>query len=459
MKEQDFFKQLHKELDAAPALKSEVLNAPISSVASDLSVSSVSSSLSGAASVSSANEPNKTVSSFKPREKRNRRRGKAAAFVSVAAAVALVSASAFALFQGGGEEIYRYAYIDINPSVAFVLDKNCKVEKVLSCNADADALLSDSAFVKDMVGTKFEKAAVMIAERAAQNGYFEFGEAGDPDNYNEIDVLMQGNVSLPETTLKSVKEGLVEYFCSSGLYVYVNMTETARETSEAKATVQAFRNRAQGYIDWLRETGEDAKLDGAIEECIFDYASDLLSDSLKKYDLIAEIDDLNEQIESDPDNIFSLGYWTVNRELNENVRELCVQTEKKLNLLNALFDVGKDLLSYKAAAAAVKATAGLADVEALRALAKDGLTAEEFKNGEVFSAGYFSFVSNEVFKSVLTGLIDGGKAAEFAEQIGSLVCERAEELVNRYSSILSSPVDVVDEGEYAAFLKRIGKEN
>lgn len=444
MKERDFFKQLHKELDFAPALKNEVLNEPISS----------------SSEISAIKEPNSTISLPEPREKQKRRRGKtAAAFVSVAAAAALVSVSAYALFQGGGEEIYRYSYIDINPSVAFVLDKNCKVEKVLACNADGDVLLADNALVKDMVGAKFETAAVMIAERAAQNGYFEFGEAGDPDNFNEIDVSVQGNVSLPENTLKSVKEGLVEYFCSSGLYVYVNMTEIERETSEAKATVQAFKNRAQGYMNWLKEAGEEAALDGAIEECIFDYASDLLSDSLKKYDLIAEIDDLNERIESDPDNIFSLGYWTINRDLNENVRELCAQTEKRLDLLNALFGVGKDLFSYKAAAAAVKATAGLADVEALRELAENGLTAEEFESGAVFSAGYFSFVSNEVFKNVLTGLIDGVKAAEFAEQIGALVRERAEELVVRYSAILSSPFDVVDEGEYAEFLKRIGKEN
>ena len=64
-------------------------------------------------------------------------------------------------------------YVDINPSVAVLLDETGNVTNVLSMGTDGDVLLTDEAFLDGLVGVKATDAAVKIAERAARCGYMD----------------------------------------------------------------------------------------------------------------------------------------------------------------------------------------------------------------------------------------------------------------------------------------------
>lgn len=453
MKSSDFFRQLHRELeDAAPPMSDALKNEPIRTA-----------------------PPEGEAETPAPPEKRVRapKRRRLIATLSAAAAVFVACVVGITASLSGAPSLpaqtYAYMYMDINPSVALTLDENYNVRRVLSRNADGDTIAGDKAFVASLVGLNAKDAAVKVAERAAKSGYISLRDEGSDGLYNEISVTIKSDGEAAESTVSEIKEGLVEYFCDKGVYVYVNAS--AETDPDAKAQTEALEARPDAYFEWLAESGDLAELETLTEETIYDYAADLLKDALHKYDLFGEIETLNEQIKADSDNTFRLGYWLIGDELRENdeeIRDLSLRMSRCLEELFLLYGTDcrersvDSLARYTAAHAAYVASTGAADVGELRALSEAGLSAETFggiKNLSV-RVNYFYFVTNDVLNSVAGELWNVGSSPtleKLTKDIGTLVEDRTKALTERYSALFSLERERIDEGAYEEFLKRIGK--
>ena len=442
MKETDFFKKLNQELRDIPLPMSDKLkNEPIKT--------------------QSAQTENQSVRFF-------RRKRFIAALSAAAAVVVACSIGIFAALTKTPAPLpplYACMYIDINPSIAITLDENYKVKKAVSRNRDADTMTSDKAFISSLVGTNAENAAVKIADRAAKSGYIPLYEKGNEKQYNQVTVTVKSNCDVPEEKMGTIRESLVEYFCENGIYVYVNaVSETDTETEKLSEAIEAC---PETYFELIAKDKNKDELQKLTEESVYAYASELLDDALRKYDLFKEIRALNEQIKSDPDNVFMLGYWLVNENLNENIRAISYTLSFKLEELYIFYGTdcrerNKDsLIRFTAAYTAYNTAIGLADIDELRNLAENGLSDETFGGLENLSVrvNYFCFVSNDVLNDIATEIWNGTVAAAetLLNDLISLTRDKARALTEKYTALFDLERERIEPNDYAEFLERIGK--
>lgn len=435
MKKKDFLEELGKELDSAsPEMSDSLRKYPIS--------------------VQARPTPEKSAA----KSVRRRRKGLFAAVACTAAAVC-ACAVLLPLFAQTGAPAVSCLYIDINPSLALTLDENNKVRKAVSRNTDGDVLAADEAFASSLVGMDASDAAVAVAEQAAKNGYFELFNEGSETDYNEISVTLKSTADTKEE-LSGIRNSLVGYFCEEGIYVYVNAEGVTDDS--AKSERDALEERPASYTEWVGSQSDEA-LTMLTEQTAYDYASDLLEDALFKYDLFAEIDELDRQIQEDPDNPLGLSYWLVNRELNDNVRTLSAQMQKKLEALYLLYGIDgrSSLLAYTAARTAYTASVALADVDALRALSEAGINDETF--GGLQNLGvrvnYFCFVSNDLLSDLAAEIWNTASVVVegLLDDLEALITDRAQTLSRRFSGLFELPRETIGEADYLSFLGRIGK--
>lgn len=449
MKKRDFFRQLEQDLDAAaPAMSDRLKEQPIRT----------------ARTPAQAKENSAKTSSPLPAAKTPVRRfpRRFTAIAACAAAVVLCAFAAVPLFKAffPAGETAACLYIDINPSLALTLDENYKVRKAVSRNADGDTLTENDEFSESLIGLSAADAAVKVAEQAARSGYFDFFDKGNETEYNEMSVTLKSSEG-SETALSGIRDSLVDYFCDEGIYVYVNAAEES--DPDAGETRKALESRPASYVEWVADTQSAEEMTLLTEETAYRYASDLLKDALRKYDLFRSIDDLNARIREDPDNPLGLSYWTINRDLNDNVRTLCAETERQLEALYLLYGVDgrSSYLAYSAAKTAYDASVLLADVDALRELDKAGINAQTFGGIGNLSVrvNYFYFVSNDILYDLVTDIWNGAVATveELLSDLGSLIADRAETLLERYSAVFALPRESIGATEYDDFLQRIGK--
>ena len=100
--------------------------------------------------------------------------------------------------------------------------------------------------------------------------------------------------------------------------------------------VKDYEARPAAWYSLAAAEADFEELKTLAENAVYDYAAYLLTDALAKYDLLGAIGDLNAQIEADPDNkggaLFG-NYWTVDENLNGNVRVLCDKMKPLLEKL------------------------------------------------------------------------------------------------------------------------------
>jgi len=469
MKKRDFFEQLEAELNSLPALREDVLAAPFGEVVSEKKPLAF--ELIENAPRDDRTEKTEKTERTEREERRAERRERSVfsrkktgwmATGAVAAAALIVCVAALAPHSGNGGTgggaspiTYTYAEISINPSVTLVLDENMKVKKVLSMNADGDTLIAESAFVSTLVGANLQTAAIKLAESAAQNGFFDFEKTGEGADYNEISLTVTTNGET-DGVLEETKSGLIEYFCEKGLYVYVNTGAIKAAENELKNTVNEYMVRTEQFIESVQS--DVAAFENTIKAQFFEYAQDLLEDSIKKHELFAKAEATNAAIKADEGNFFGLDYWLVNPELNENVAVLCDQMDGCLQELNALFGIESSLESYVSAQLAHSMIVEMVDIEAMYALKDQGVSEKLFKQDKALLNGYLTFVADELFSDLFTAFLEGTDSiTAFAETLQGFVNGRAQVLKEYYTARLSAVSDGVDEAEYAAFLERIGK--
>ena len=177
--------------------------------------------------------------------------------------------------------------------------------------------------------------------------------------------------------------------------------------------------------------------------------------------------------EGDPDNkggaLFG-NYWTVDENLNGNVRALCDKMKPLLEKLYFLYGIDcrergglQGAVSYQKyiAVSAYRATISDDALEALRALDKAGINDSTFGGIEnlPLRVEYYKLISNKLFSDVAANILDGlsTTAEKLTEDISALIDSRAKELYEKYSALFALPRPTVTESDYAEFLERIGK--
>ena len=471
MKQSDFFEKLNRELEnAVPPMSERLKDEPICTHKDEsVRTQAEAGSAERAKKVPVSAGTNPSPAGGNRKRKRARLWG---AIGAVAAAVLIVCSTVLgALSTRPVSPRYACMYIDINPSLALTLDENYRVKKAVSRNADADTFLNDETFAASLVGVSAEEAALLVAERAAQTGYIRLEDTGSEDAYNQMNVTLLASAEAPAEQAQAIEADLTEYFREKGLYVYVKAE--AQADAETESLVKDYEARPAAWYSLAAAEADFEELKTLAENAVYDYAAYLLTDALAKYDLLGAIGDLNAQIEADPDNkggaLFG-NYWTVDENLNGNVRALCDKMKPLLEKLYLLYGIDcrergglQGAVSYQKymAVSAYRATISDDALEALRALDKAGINDSTFGGIEnlPLRVEYYKLISNKLFSDLAANILDGlsTTAEKLMEDVSALIDSRAQELYEKYSALFALPRPAVTESDYAEFLERIGK--
>ena len=455
MKEFDFLKELNKELDGVSLPMSEKLkNEPIKA--------------NGAESVS-VPQTSKTVSE---RATKKRSRWIAIAASGVAAVLVCSVAAVAAMGKGGasGGEL-GCMYLDINPSVAVLYGADGRVEKVVSRNEDGDALLADEAFLKTLKGKKLDEAAVELSKRAAQTGYLDFVGQGSAESFSQVKLsFLYDGESPDESTVSGVKNAMTEFFKKSGAYVYVDVA--TRSESGLKDGVASLKNQAsyvENALSGLK--GDEQQCVSAVKSTFYGYATDLMENALEKYDLLAEMSAVNDEIRNADGNFFKLDYWTADLTATDET----VALGEKMQALTerAYYSYGDDYrLGAEGAGLAFLVTESVCGnlsetAEEFRAALATGLSEDNFAETELLQFSGFATAlgySAELSTTLQTtfGTLVGAIFSPIEDTVGALVALQAEMAAESYARFAArfdewAAEKEISDAEYDAFLARIGK--
>ncbi len=354
-----------------------------------------------------------------------------------------------------------YVYLDINPSLALLLNEENKVKKVVSRNEDGDSLLKDVEFVSNLTKKDVAAAATLLSERAAKMGYMDLLSDGSNGKYNQIGITMYGANTFSEETLSEIRSSITDYFCSSGVFVYVDIAQTVE--TEISQTLTALIERPQSFLE-CTTSGEQTDSVNAALGFFYEFAGDILSAALEKYDLATEISAINAKIESETGN----PYWLTSEENGD--------TAKMRILLDKLYYLyGEDYrktgnfaddtfhsIVFPNVASLYKTQAE--EAESFRSLLSSGLSQNNFTVEQMTKFGIFTatlgfgeelFASlNDLFEQILNG-----SAQAFTSSIQAFGETYADHLYVRYSNYFeqNSAQKVISPNDYQIFLEKIGK--
>ncbi|MBQ7879572.1 MAG: hypothetical protein IJ317_02875 [Clostridia bacterium] len=455
MKEFDFFKELNKELDGVSLPMSEKLkNEPIKAV--------------DGAESGSVPQTKKTTSE---REPKKRKRWIAGAASGVAAVIVCSVVAVAAMGKGGAGGELGCMYVDINPSVAVLYGSDGRVEKVVSRNEDGDALLADQAFLKTLKGKKLDEAAVEISKRAAQTGYLDFVDQGSAESFSQVKLNFLYDGEAPaQATVLGVKNAVTEFFKKSGAFVYVDVATKAE--SGLKDTVASLQKQASYVEETLNLLQGDVQQSvSAVKSAFYGYATDLMENALGKYDLLAEMSAVNDEIKNAEGNFFKLDYWTADLTATDET----VALGEKMQALTerAYYSYGDDYrLGTDGAALAFLVTESVCGnlsetAEEFRGALAAGLREDNFAETELLQfSGFASALgySAELSTALQTtfGALVGAIFSPIEETVGSLLALQSQMAAESYGRFAEkfdewAAEKEISDAEYEAFLARIGK--
>ena len=100
--------------------------------------------------------------------------------------------------------------VEINPSVAFVIDNKDKVKSVSALNADADVILSTEDNVKEMVGKPMSQAVNKFVDFALQYGYIDLSYSG----INQVTAIRITSCS--NKNFEVLRDSIEDFLCEKG---------------------------------------------------------------------------------------------------------------------------------------------------------------------------------------------------------------------------------------------------
>lgn len=236
------------------------------------------------------------------------------------AAVLVLTLAAPALYFGTVRHP-SVVVLEINPVVALSTDPMDRVTAAVSRNRDGDLLLADPQFADALIGKTSAEAAVLLASRAVELGYFEeTGGAVRVSAANEIGFRA-------DRLRKQVSESLTEYFCEQGIWAAVlsrkvsisDLTGVGLTGQSVEQIAQALTSSPVRVQDLENQQVTEETLDVSYVARLQQYALEVVANvgqtmKNKKIDL-AELHSLSEQIkahEENPGYLFGLlaqDYW------------------------------------------------------------------------------------------------------------------------------------------------------
>ena len=224
----------------------------------------------------------------------------------------------------------EYAVVmEINPRATFSVDENDKITAVISCNEDADIVLTDENLEK-IIGESLSDGIETFVDECAKLGYI---------NLNDGDAIRISYCTDKNISLNEVKNRVSEYFKEKGSFVAVitDKVEVKEFCSRAKLygckTVNSIIDKVKNLPDKIAERWSDGKsieelqyiydqvltrveADSVVENSIMD---DLLLAKQKRDDII-EIYGINQLIEAHFDNRNRImrDYWSVKTFMKES---------------------------------------------------------------------------------------------------------------------------------------------
>lgn len=439
MKIKGFFKKLDDELSkSVPPLSDELLNAPITLKQADEDM---------ATTEIKEKTTSKFWSFFTP-----------VRIGALATSILICFLAVFGIIRFGGNKKAVsdsvILQIDINPSVSLLLDSDMKVERVVSNNSDGDLILKAEGFLQEIVGKKAEEGVKLVAEEARKLGFIDAEKRGENGEYNNLLVSAKGNKEkLPENLLEDISTTVIEYFNSSGIYLFVECVNEGMQEFETQ--INNVKNQAQLYYEGIKESKE--QLISHLNNLFFEYCNELLTFSLNKYDLYFEINELNEKIKQEENGLGD--YW-----VNAIVGNVEDYNQEMGALLDELYNVyGEDYRELSIENSVAFATKmAIYDPEnidfvGLKQLAVDKIDANSFEENADLILD-FILISAEEFIS---------DAIDFYKMLGDATVQSLQDMVNGITdrllqtkenlySIVSN-VPITNE-EYQAFLQLIGKK-
>ena len=219
--------------------------------------------------------------------------------------------------------------MEINPKATFSVDENEKITAVISCNEDADIVLTVENLEK-IIGESVSKGLEIFTDECAKLGYI---------NLNDGDAIRISYCAEKDVSLSEVENAISEYFKEKGSLVAVltEKVEVEEFCSRAKLygckTIKNVIDKVKTLPDKIAERWSDGKsieelqsiydqvLTAVEADSIVEYSikDDLLLAKQKKDDII-EIYGINQLIEAHLDNKNRImrDYWSVKTFMTES---------------------------------------------------------------------------------------------------------------------------------------------
>lgn len=263
MKRKDFFKKLDNELNnIAPPLSEELEKMPITIDDSSF------------VALKSAEDKKSNAFSFSWKKL-------TACAVALILMFTIVGGVSYGFYNSKSEAIMT---VSINPEVSVLLDKNMRVAKVVSENADGDILLSDDEFRNNIIGKNAADSVRMIAEEADKLGYLK-----DTDGKNkEISITVTNKKGKIGNDKRKLENVLKEY----------NFEKYDISVKKADDFNNVYSNKENSDFYYKNLKEETDELEKYINEIINDLIEFINSENLGElFDEIANSDFWEEIIE------------------------------------------------------------------------------------------------------------------------------------------------------------------
>lgn len=443
-------KQLNKEFDtAAPALKNDVLNAPI---------------ITAQTQESDIQNGNVLV------------KRKAGIFASCGALAILIIIFAFlAIFGvfGSTPVTDRFVFsLEVNPAVSFVTDKDGNVKSVNALNEDADVILSDESTLDKLKNVPLSEAVVTYTDCAAKLGYLDLSAT-------ENAVRLSSSTETDKALLASTSDSLRSYFKTNGIFaVVVEDVITVNELStrlgvEVKSNLTeltaSLENLSVRYGERIETDASAEKIKSYYETYILgaqtlEYVQGELLGNVEKIisnaQMLSQMGLCSYNIMTHKDNPFNpipADYWTVKNyngadygaefaALMDEMGALLTEYENKFGV-----SIG-NITDLTSAVAAYSSLAGI-DFEELFS----SLTVNDFRTSAAKYVGMLKNIGNDV--SGLEALLSVPQTAqEYVAQLQTALQQLHGSRTEQYKGIYEQERGEISETEYNDFVNSIVRE-
>ncbi len=443
-------KQLIKEFDAAaPALKDEVLNAPIVTERDE---------------ATDMRNGNVLV------------KRKIGLFASCGAAAVLIIVLAFlGIFgvfgQKNGVDGFVFS-LEINPAVAFVTDKDGKVKSVNALNEDADVILSDETTLGKLKNVPLSEAVVTYTDCAARLGYLDLSA-------DKNAVRLSSSTETDKALLESASDGLRGYFKTNGIFaVVVEDTVAVDElserlgvkiTSDLSELTDSLEKLSVRFGERIGENASVEKLQSFYETYIIGsqtlgYVRDELLGNVEKIvsnaQMLSQMEICSYNIMMHGDNPFNplpADYWTVKKYPNaEYGAEFAALMDEMSGLLAEYEnEFGVSIESISDLTAAADAYSSLSDIDFEELFSS--LTVNDFKTSADKYVGMLKNIGCDV-ADLETLLSAPQTAQEYFAQLQTTLNRLYNSRTEMYKDIYGQERAEISETEYNGFVNGVIKE-